>query len=180
MTPFCSGERIGCFALSEPGWTTADFITYCNKCYEDLKWSLHLTEQIKQLAYRHLKHSGAFTRIQTHELCDAGAMLYQLSYEATQLEAGQFVGFPRKDSVSHTTNICISFNNSVMFFQLRAEIIIFWFVLKACSASILSSHHVDLHVPPRWQFSPLPKLPVLCFRNSRWLPKILGRIMLSP
>ena len=25
-------------------------------------------------------------------LCDAGAMLYQLSYEATQLAAAQFVG----------------------------------------------------------------------------------------
>ena len=27
-----------------------------------------------------------------HDLCDEGAMLYQLSYEATQLGAGQFFG----------------------------------------------------------------------------------------
>ena len=42
--------------------------------------------------YRHLKNSGFSTGIQTHDLCDAGAMLYQLSCETTQLGAGQFVG----------------------------------------------------------------------------------------
>ena len=31
---------------------------------------------------------GGFTRIQTHDLCDAGAMLYKLSYETTQLGTG--------------------------------------------------------------------------------------------
>ena len=30
--------------------------------------------------------------LETHDLCDAGAMLHQLSFEATQLGAGQFVG----------------------------------------------------------------------------------------
>ena len=29
--------------------------------------------------------------IRNHDLCDAGAMLYQMSYEANQLRAGQFV-----------------------------------------------------------------------------------------
>ena len=35
------------------------------------------------VSYRNLKkNSGSFNEIQTHDLCDAGAMLYQLSYEA--------------------------------------------------------------------------------------------------
>ncbi|XP_068728042.1 neogenin-like [Montipora capricornis] len=44
-----------------------------------------------------LKNSGCkFNGIQTHDLCYAGAMVYQLSYEATQLGlAGQFVGIIR-------------------------------------------------------------------------------------
>ena len=41
--------------------------------------------------YRHQKNSGCFNGIRT-PLPFAGAMLYQLSYEATQLGAGQFVG----------------------------------------------------------------------------------------
>ena len=31
--------------------------------------------------------------MRTGDLCDAGAMLYQLSYETSQLGAGHFVGF---------------------------------------------------------------------------------------
>ena len=38
----------------------------------------------------YLKNSGGFNRIQTHDLSDASAMVYQLSYEA--MGAGQFVG----------------------------------------------------------------------------------------
>ena len=39
------------------------------------------------------KNSGGSNRTQTPDLCDADTMLdYQLSYEATQLGAGQFVG----------------------------------------------------------------------------------------
>ena len=45
------------------------------------------------MSYRHLKRSGDFNRIRTRDLCDADAMLYlQLSYESTQLGAGQLVG----------------------------------------------------------------------------------------
>ena len=32
------------------------------------------------VSYRHLKNLGGFSRIRTHDLCDAGAMLYQLNY----------------------------------------------------------------------------------------------------
>ena len=49
--------------------------------------------------YRHLTNSGDSKGIWTHDLCDASAMLYQLSYmymyEATLLGAGQFVGLIR-------------------------------------------------------------------------------------
>ena len=34
---------------------------------------------------------GETNDCRTHDLCDAGMMLYQLSYEATQLGEGQFV-----------------------------------------------------------------------------------------
>ena len=36
--------------------------------------------------------SGGFNGIRNPDLCDAGAILYQLSHEATQSGAGQFVG----------------------------------------------------------------------------------------
>ena len=34
-----------------------------------------------------------FNGIRTRDLCDTGAMLYQLSYEATHWERGQFIEF---------------------------------------------------------------------------------------
>ena len=47
---------------------------------------------ICNVSYRHPKNSVGFNGIRTHDLCEAGAMLYQLSYEATQLGGDQFVG----------------------------------------------------------------------------------------
>ena len=44
------------------------------------------------ISFRHLKKSGDSNRIRTHDLCDVGAVHYKLSFEATQLGAGQFVG----------------------------------------------------------------------------------------
>ena len=38
------------------------------------------------------KNQG-FNGIRTRDLCDTGAMLYQLSYEATHWERGQFIDF---------------------------------------------------------------------------------------
>ena len=48
--------------------------------------------QVKQLERRRLEKSG-LQRIQTRDLHYNGAMLYQLSYEATHWEQGQFVEF---------------------------------------------------------------------------------------
>ena len=39
------------------------------------------------------KKNQGFNRIRTRELRDTGAMLYQLSYEATRWERGQFIEF---------------------------------------------------------------------------------------
>ena len=39
------------------------------------------------------KNQG-FNGIRTRDLCDSGAMLYQLSYEATHSERGQFIDLP--------------------------------------------------------------------------------------
>ena len=49
--------------------------------------------QFKQLERKSLKEIQGFNEIQTRYLCDTGAMLYQLSYEATHWERGQFVEF---------------------------------------------------------------------------------------
>ena len=58
------------------------------------KWPLHLSGQFKELslteAWKIQVTSTA--EIRTHDLCDAGAMLNQLSFEATQLGGGQFFG----------------------------------------------------------------------------------------
>ena len=48
--------------------------------------------RVKQLERRSLK-KVAFNGIRTHDLRDTGAMLYQLSYEATHWEQGQFIEF---------------------------------------------------------------------------------------
>ena len=47
----------------------------------------------KQLERRSLKKNQGFNGIRTHDLRDTGAMLYQLSYEATHWERGQFIEF---------------------------------------------------------------------------------------
>ena len=47
----------------------------------------------KQLEIRSLKKNQAFNGIRTHDLRDTVAMLYQLSYEATHWERGQFIEF---------------------------------------------------------------------------------------
>ena len=39
------------------------------------------------------KKNQGFNRIRTHDLRDTGAMLYQLSYEATHWERGQLIRF---------------------------------------------------------------------------------------
>ena len=56
------------------------------------KRSSHLLDNLSNCLIEPVKFSGDLSGIPTHELCYAGAMLYQLSYEATQLRAGQFVG----------------------------------------------------------------------------------------
>ena len=38
--------------------------------------------QLKQLRKESLKKNSGLNGIQTHDLCDAGAVLYQLSYQA--------------------------------------------------------------------------------------------------
>ena len=43
-------------------------------------------------AWKKKKNLG-FNGIRTHDLRDTGAMLYQLSYEATHWEQGQFIEF---------------------------------------------------------------------------------------
>ena len=46
----------------------------------------------KEEAWKKKKNQG-FNGIRTHDLRDTGAMLYQLSYEATHWEQGQFIEF---------------------------------------------------------------------------------------
>ena len=58
---------------------------------ESEEWSSQLIFQFKQLE-RSLKNQ-CFNGIQTSDLRDTGTMLYQLSYEATHWEQGQFIEF---------------------------------------------------------------------------------------
>ena len=62
----------------------------------DTQLKTTLSGEFKQLLlYRHLKNSGDFNGIRTHDLCDGSGMPHQLSYEPTQLKAGQFVELTR-------------------------------------------------------------------------------------
>ena len=69
--------------------------------------------QLKQLERRSLKKKNqAFNGIRARDLRDTGAMLYQLSYEATHWERGQLVEFisPVRSeticSISEIIHIC--------------------------------------------------------------------------
>ena len=46
-----------------------------------------------KLERRSLKKNQGFHEIQNHDLCDTGAMLYQLSYGATHWERVRFIEF---------------------------------------------------------------------------------------
>ena len=62
---------------------------------ESEEWSSQLIFQFKQLERRSLKKktNQGFNGIRTRDLRVAGALLYQLSYEATHWERGQFIEF---------------------------------------------------------------------------------------
>ena len=61
---------------------------------ESEEWSSQLIFQFKQLERRSLtKKNQGFNGIRTCDLRDTGAMLYQLSYEATHWERGQLIEF---------------------------------------------------------------------------------------
>ena len=74
-------------------WYITWNISYLN-CGCRRKWTMTIAVifQFKQLERRSLKNQG-FNGIRTRDLRDTGAMLYQLSYEATHWERGQFIEF---------------------------------------------------------------------------------------
>ena len=51
--------------------------------FKSEEWSSQLIFQFKQLERRSLKKIQGFNGIRTRDLRDTGAMLYQLSYDAT-------------------------------------------------------------------------------------------------
>ena len=53
----------------------------------------HRSKFLTQLERGSLKKHQGFNGIRTCDLRDTGAMLYQLSYEATHWERGQFIEF---------------------------------------------------------------------------------------
>ena len=64
--------------------------------------------QLKQLERRSLKKNQGFNGIRTRDLRDTGAMLYQLSYEATHWEWGQlgeFISPVRSEMMCHQYNM---------------------------------------------------------------------------
>ena len=50
--------------------------------YEIKEWSSQYIFQFKQLERRSLKKNSGLNGTRTHDLCDTGAVLYQLSYQA--------------------------------------------------------------------------------------------------
>ena len=57
---------------------------------ESEEWSSQYIFQFKQLERRSLKKKIKASRIRTRDLRDTGAMLFQLSYEATHWRANKF------------------------------------------------------------------------------------------
>ena len=56
----------------------------------EVKVTLAVMKQLKQLQRKPRKKLWGFNRIQTHDPCNTSAMLYQLSYEVS-LDAGQVI-----------------------------------------------------------------------------------------
>ena len=84
-------------------WNRVKYIWNNSYLYCGMKWKwsmiIAVNFQFKQLERRSLKKkkkkkkNQGFNGIRTHDLRDTGAMLYQLSYEATHWEQGQFIEF---------------------------------------------------------------------------------------
>ena len=53
----------------------------------------HINHCLSAIGKKKPEKNQGFNGIRTRDLCDTGAMLYQLSYEATHLERGQFIEF---------------------------------------------------------------------------------------
>lgn len=58
------------------------------------KWRKDPRTYLDNLSNSQLKYPGGFKGIRTHDLCDASAMLYQVSYEATIWEQVNLCLFP--------------------------------------------------------------------------------------
>ena len=78
-----------------------------------------------------------FNRIQTRDLRDTGAMLYQLSYEAAHWERGQFIEFVSPVRNEMMLSICEAWKNQgfLGFFQAAS----FQLQIKCDDHSSLSS-----------------------------------------
>ena len=68
----------------EDFWAGADRHAKCDRKTKEYinVWSSRWWKQFMQLLEKKPKKNSGFNEIRTHDLCDAGAMLYQLSYEA--------------------------------------------------------------------------------------------------
>ena len=77
-------------------WSIYEIIHICTAVVDEVKCD-HRSKfsnlsNWKEEAWKKKKNQG-FNGIRTRDLRDTGAMLYQLSYEATHWERGQFVEF---------------------------------------------------------------------------------------
>ena len=63
------------------------------KCDHRSKFSNLSNWKVEAWKKKKKKKNQDFNGIRTHDLRDTGAMLYQLSYEATHWEQGQFIEF---------------------------------------------------------------------------------------
>ena len=103
---------------------TRDHVTYIYEIIhictavvdESEEWSSQLIFQFKQLERRSLKNQ-VFNGIRTRDLRDTGAMLYQLSYKATDWERGQFIEFISSRAVK-LSDVYI-WNNSYLYCGCR-------------------------------------------------------------
>ena len=75
-------------------FTVYEVIHICTAVVDESEeWSSQYIFQVKQLERRSLKKIQGLNGIWTHALRDTSAMLYQLSFEATHWERGQFIEF---------------------------------------------------------------------------------------
>ena len=136
---------------SEMTWGIYEIIHICTAVvYKSEEWSSQWIFQFKQLERRSLKKkkkNQGFSGIRTHDLRDTGAKLYQLSFEATRWERGQFIEFisPMRSEMTWGIYEIIHICTAVKIRKFTAMITLHFHILPQCKYELFHIYLPSFH-----------------------------------